>query len=77
VRLASSRPRRSAGRRDPGRTRDPGIPAAPAIRGSRAAGPVKGEFLIYLNSRKWLIPLKNPRKSILIPKIVKPFPENL
>jgi hypothetical protein len=26
VRLASSRPRRSAGRRDPGRTRDPGIP---------------------------------------------------
>jgi hypothetical protein len=26
VRLASSRPRRSAGRRDPSRTRDPGIP---------------------------------------------------
>jgi hypothetical protein len=41
------------------------------------AGPVKGEFFIYLNSRKWYIPLKNPRKSILTPKIVKPFPENL
>jgi hypothetical protein len=47
------------------------------IWGSRAAGPVEGEFLIYLNSRKWLIPLINPRKSILTPKIVKPFPENL
>jgi hypothetical protein len=32
--------------------------------------------LIYLISRKWLFPLKNPRKSILTPKIVKPFPEN-
>jgi hypothetical protein len=29
-----------------------GILAAPAIRGSRAAGPVKGGKLIYLNSRK-------------------------
>jgi hypothetical protein len=47
------------------------------IWGSPAAGPVEGEFLIYLNSRKWLIPLINPRKSILTPKIVKPFPENL
>jgi hypothetical protein len=32
--------------------------------------------LIYFNSRKCLFPLKNPRKSILPPKIVKPFPEN-
>jgi hypothetical protein len=53
-----------------------GIPAAPAIRGSRAAGPVKGGGLIYLNSGKWLFPLINPRKSILTPKIVKPLPEN-
>jgi hypothetical protein len=33
-------------------------------------------YLIYLNSRKWLFALKNPRKSILTPKIVKPVPEN-
>jgi hypothetical protein len=45
-----------------------GIPAAPAIRGSRAASPVKEGFLIYLNSRKYFFPLKNPRKSILTPK---------
>jgi hypothetical protein len=31
---------------------------------------------VFLNSRKWFFPLKNPRKSILSPKIVKPLPEN-
>jgi hypothetical protein len=54
-----------------------GIPAAPAIRGSRAASP-KGGVLIYLEIPKIsFVPLKNPRKSILTPKIVKPVPENL
>jgi hypothetical protein len=61
-----------------GRTaaRAAGIPAAPAIRGSRAASPVKEGFLIYLKCQKIVFPLKNPRKSILTPKIVKPLPEN-
>jgi hypothetical protein len=31
---------------------------------------------MYFISRKSFLPLENPRKSILTPKIVKPFPEN-
>jgi hypothetical protein len=54
-------------RRDPDRTRDPGIPCG---------WPYLGGVVIYFNSRKCLFPLKNPRKSIFTPKIVKPFPEN-
>jgi hypothetical protein len=42
----------------PATARAAGIPAAPAIRGSREAGPVKREFLIYLNSRKIGIPFE-------------------
>jgi hypothetical protein len=64
MRLASS---------GPATARAAGIPATPVIRGSRAAGTW---VLIYFNSRKCIFPLKNPRKSILTPKIVKPFPEN-
>jgi hypothetical protein len=47
--------------------------AAPAIPGSRAAGSDKGWDLTCFDFRKYIFPLKNPRKSILTPKIVKPF----
>jgi hypothetical protein len=53
-----------------------GIPAAAGIRGSRAAGRKGGDFLLFKNSRKSFSSSKNPRKSILTPKITKPFPEN-
>jgi hypothetical protein len=53
-----------------------GIPAAPTIRGSRAASP-RGGVLIYFEIPEIsFFPLKNPRKFILTPKIVKPLPEN-
>jgi hypothetical protein len=53
-----------------------GILAAPAIRGSRAASPWGG-FSSYLKIPEISFsPLKNPRKSILTPKIAKPLPEN-
>jgi hypothetical protein len=61
----ASQPR--AGRRVPSRTRDPGIPCGWVCIGG---------FLTYFNFRKHIFPLKNPTKSILNPKIVKPFPEN-
>jgi hypothetical protein len=35
-----------------------GIPAAPAIRGSRAASPVKEGFLIYLKFQKIFFPFE-------------------
>jgi hypothetical protein len=52
----------------PGRSWDPGIPCGRTD---------KGSFLLVKNSRKFLFPSKNPRKSILSLKIAKPFPVNL
>jgi hypothetical protein len=52
-----------------------GIPAASAIRGSRAAS--RGGVSFYLKIPEISFsPLKIPRKSILTPKITKPLPEN-
>jgi hypothetical protein len=53
-----------------------GIPAAPVIRGSRAASPWGGVSFYLKITENSFSPLKNPRKSILAPKIVKPLPEN-
>jgi hypothetical protein len=63
--VGSQAPPRTTG--DPGRSWDPGIPCG------RSAGK---DFLLNKNSRKFLFPFKNPRKSILSPKIMKPFPVN-
>jgi hypothetical protein len=51
----------------PGRSGDLGIPCG---------RPKKEGFLLFKYSRKILFPSKNPRKSILSPKITKPFPVN-
>jgi hypothetical protein len=57
-----------AGHREPGRNRF-------SFGGSGVAeGILRG--LTYFNSRKHIFSSKNPSKSILTPKIVKPFPEN-
>jgi hypothetical protein len=62
----SAQPR--AGRREPGRIRS-------GFGGSGVAEVVlRGERIFF--SRNPIFPLKNPSKSILTPKIVKPFPEN-
>jgi hypothetical protein len=52
---------------DPGRIRDPGI----------LCGQPWGGGFFYLKTPENSFPLfKNPRKSILTPKITKPLPEN-
>jgi hypothetical protein len=56
-----------ASRKAPGRTRS-------GTGGSGVAGGFKGKA--YFISRKSFLSLKNPNKSILTPKIVKPFPES-
>jgi hypothetical protein len=56
-----------ASRQAPGRNRS-------EFGGSGVAGGFKGKRIFI--SRKKFLSLKNPSKSILTPKIMKPFPEN-
>jgi hypothetical protein len=68
LRLAISGPSRTAGHGKPRPQLGSGDPVRPVKRGG---------FLLFKNSVKILFPSKNPRKSVLSPKITKPFPENL